>query len=287
MSDAWTAFRAGMQRVNRAPAIVFGVWCAIVASAVQIALTKNPADPRTALQWTLWPTANWIADVLLQPTDAFLGIRLHAGWTVGGLLAGGWIAWLSWTFVTGGVIDRYARDRATRADGFFAASGVFFFRFVRLAVVQVIVDAALFVAIPQAALAAAALGAWGIVVEYAKVRAVVEDRRSAVGAIAAALAFIRRHLVAVVALFACDYAALVAVESALTATADAANSNGVHVPLWATATWTAFEIGLLVWVRLVFWASETALFQMKLAHAGYVARPEPVWPDSPAAEALL
>jgi len=36
----------------------------------------------------------------------------------------------------------------------------------------------------------------------------------------------------------------------------------------------------------VFWASETALFQGRLAHAGYVAAAKPVWPDSPAAEAI-
>src|SRR6202163_892632 len=41
-----------------------------------------------------------------------------------------------WILLAGGIIDRYARDRATRAYGFFAASGVFFLRFLRLAVVQ-------------------------------------------------------------------------------------------------------------------------------------------------------
>jgi hypothetical protein len=41
-----------------------------------------------------------------------------------------------------------------------------------------------------------------------------------------------------------------------------------------------------LWVKLVFWASETALFQSRLAHAGFVARAEPVWPESPAADAI-
>ena len=39
-------------------------------------------------------------------------------------------------------------------------------------------------------------------------------------------------------------------------------------------------------VKLIFWASETALFQSRLAHAGYVAAAKPVWPDSPEAEAI-
>ena len=38
--------------------------------------------------------------------------------------------------------------------------------------------------------------------------------------------------------------------------------------------------------KLVFYASQTAYFQSQLAHAEYVAAPRPVWPDSPAAEAV-
>jgi hypothetical protein len=39
-------------------------------------------------------------------------------------------------------------------------------------------------------------------------------------------------------------------------------------------------------VKLAFWSSETALFQSRLAHAGYVARPAEVWPESPAADMM-
>ena len=121
--------------------------------------------------------------------------------------------------MAGGIIDRYARDRPTRAIGFFAASGVFFFRFLRLAVVQWLVY-------PRCS---AALHPWlfdrfyprlthdinggadgvrnsrrlvprlrrcwwppcNMVFDYAKVRAVVEDRRSMLGAIVAAVRFHR------------------------------------------------------------------------------------------------
>ena len=53
----------------------------------------------------------------------------------------------------------------------------------------------------------------------------------------------------------------------------------------------AFALGQIyvlgrLWAKLAFWASETALFQDRLAHAGYVARPEPRWPESPAAAAI-
>ena len=55
--------------------------------------------------------------------------------------------------------------------------------------------------------------------------------------------------------------------------------------------WVGFAIGQLyviarLWVKLVFWASATALFQARLAHAGYVSKAPPVWPESPAAEAI-
>jgi hypothetical protein len=57
------------------------------------------------------------------------------------------------------------------------------------------------------------------------------------------------------------------------------------------AAWIGFLLGQLyialrVAVRLLFSASEIALLQARLAHAGYTARPLPRWPDSAAAEAL-
>ena len=55
--------------------------------------------------------------------------------------------------------------------------------------------------------------------------------------------------------------------------------------------WSGFLIGQLyiaarLWVKLLFYASETSLFQAGLAHAGYTAAPQPAWPESPAAEAI-
>ena len=125
-----------------------------------------------------------------------------------------------WIFVAGGIIDRYARDRPTRAFGFFAGAGEFFFRFLRLAVVQWIVYAVLFGAlhpwlfdtlyprltremtVERTAFAVrvglylvfgVAVAASTMIFDYAKVRAVVEDRRSMLSAIGAAAAFIRRN----------------------------------------------------------------------------------------------
>jgi hypothetical protein len=62
-------------------------------------------------------------------------------------------------------------------------------------------------------------------------------------------------------------------------------------PSAGTAPWLALLIGqvyllMRVWAKLAFMASETVYFQGELAHAGYTAAPDPVWPDSPAAEAI-
>ena len=123
-------------------------------------------------------------------------------------------------FLLGGVLDRLARDRAIGSRGFFAACGVFFFRFLRLGVMAGLVYYALFtwlhplllddaflaltrdVTVERTAWAyrvalyavfAAAVLLVNVVVDYAKIRMVVEDRRSAIGAVVASIRFIRRQ----------------------------------------------------------------------------------------------
>jgi hypothetical protein len=56
-------------------------------------------------------------------------------------------------------------------------------------------------------------------------------------------------------------------------------------------TWLALLAGQLyilgrVWAKLAFMGSEVVFFQGELAHANFTAAPEPVWPDSPAVEAI-
>jgi hypothetical protein len=41
-----------------------------------------------------------------------------------------------------------------------------------------------------------------------------------------------------------------------------------------------------LFLRLTLAASQISLFQSSLAHAAYTAAPVPVWPESPAAEAI-
>jgi hypothetical protein len=162
------------------------------------------------------------------------------------------------SFLFGGIIDRYARARPTRAAGFFAACGRHLGAMLRLAAIEI----ALYLAVDnlpdvRAALALAALVS--LIGVYARVRLVVEDRRSAAGAILAAGRFIRRNPAALAV-----YAVWAAAALAL-----------------ATAARGAAPI-----LVLPLLASATVLFQSRLAHAGYTAAPPVEWPESPAAEAI-
>jgi hypothetical protein len=211
-------------------------------------------------------------------------------------------------FLAGGVLDRLARDHRVGSAAFFMACGVYFLRFIRLGAIASVIywllfmpyhqwlfdglypalihevtveRTAFFIRLGLYAAFALPLFFVNILFDYAKVRAVVEDRRSMIGAIAAGWRFVRRHPVPVITLYALNaFVFLLVIGIYFLIAPGAAMPNAV-----------AFAVGQLyivlrVMVRLQFMASQTALFQSKLAHAGYVAQPVPTWPDSPAAEAI-
>jgi hypothetical protein len=327
------ALREGVRRVLRAPAIVAGVWILTVLVSLPLALGLRSmiadhlgsslaadeaasgvnydwwqefSDQATGVGVTFKPTIIGFGAVL-DNMSAFLDAESRPA--VIAAAAGAYI--LLWLFLAGGIIDRYARDRATRASGFFAACGVFFFRFLRLAIVMGIVYGFLFgymhswlfdhlyvrmtrdVNVERTAFFARAvlylvfgivLAGCNLIFDYAKVRAVVEDRRSMLGAILAAVRFIQRNYGAAVALYLADLVLFLLVVGAYAVVAPGAGRAGWIA--WAGfAVGQAYIVGRLI-VKLIFWASETALFQGRLAHAGYVAAPARTWPDSPAAEAI-
>jgi hypothetical protein len=163
------------------------------------------------------------------------------------------------SFLAGGVIDRYARARPTRGYGFFGACGRHFPAMLRLAAIEVL----LYLGadnLPDARVALAAVVVVNLFGVFARVRLVVEDRRSALGAMLAAVRFVRRHPAGAIAVYAVWTAAMAAV--AMTARGAA--------PVLA----------------LPLVASATVFFQSRLAHAGYTAAPPLQWPESPAAEAI-
>ena len=222
------------------------------------------------------------------------------------------VVWfLAWIVLAGGVIDRLARQRPIGSAAFFSACGGFVWRFARLGVLAAIAYGALFLwfrpwlfggvyesltgdvtvertwALSRFGLYlifGALLAGVDLVFDYTRVRAVVEDRRSMVGALLATLRFMRRHALGVAGLWLLNGLLLALIYTAYAIVAPGAGASG-------NAVWGVFLIGQLyiaarVFARLAAYASQVSYFQSRLAHATYVARPEPRWPDSPAAEAI-
>jgi hypothetical protein len=192
-------------------------------------------------------------------------------------------------FVSGGALDRLARNRPTRTAAFFAASGVHFFRFLRLGALLAVPSWLLLWAtgmttqrsVVAAAVPMLALTIWNAIGDYAKVRIVVEDRHSAIGALAGAVRFIGRHPLQTLALYLLNGIVMIlAVIIWQRPVVDSITSE------WRLLIVYTVSLLLQILVRLSFMASSVALFQSKLAHADYVAAPLPMWPDSPSAEAL-
>ena len=216
-----------------------------------------------------------------------------------------------WIFLVGGIIDRLARQRRTASAGFFAVCGTFFFRFIRLGLLAGTAYWILFglvhhwlfdifyiattenLAVERSAflIRMALYLVFGLlllpvnlVFDYAKIRAIVEDRHSMVGAVLAALRFVRRHPKGTFGLYLLNSGLFLAIVVLYALVAPSPGIFGSSVSL-GFAVGQAYLVSRLV-LKLVFLASQTAFFQSQLAHADYVATPTPVWPDSPAAEAI-
>jgi hypothetical protein len=123
-----------------------------------------------------------------------------------------------------------------------------------------------------------------IVFDYARVRIVVEDRRSAIGALVSAGRFLRRHAAGAAGLYALNTLAFVVLVAIYAAVSPGAPGSGLA--MWGVLALGEAYILARHYLKLVFYASETAFFQGALAHAAYTAAPSVQWPDSPAAETI-
>lgn len=217
---------------------------------------------------------------------------------------------IAWLFVQGGILDRFARGRRSGAFEFFGASGMLFFRFLRLGVVAGVVYWFLFVYVHNwlferwygtitrdlsvertafywrlvmYAIFTALLALATTIFDYAKVRAVVEDRRSMAGALVAALRFAVRHparIAAVYVLNAATFLILIAVWALL-----APGAGGSGVSMWGGVIASQLYIVARLILKLQVLASETAVFQRSLAHWGYLVAPVNAPQPPPALEA--
>ncbi|HVL67722.1 MAG TPA: hypothetical protein VM364_10700 [Vicinamibacterales bacterium] len=331
---AGAAFREGVRRVNGAPAVVAGMAAVTLLVALPLSLALRGMIQahlgRSLAAETAAGTANYpwwqefmssaggLAATLTSSITGFGAVLENLGGLLDNLplattIADVTAAWMViWTFLSGGVIDRLARGRRTRAQGFFAACGVHFWRLLRLGMVAWLVYAFLFgrvhgwifdeaysrltadLTVERTAFAlrvagyllfASLLVVFALIFDYARIRIVVEDRRSALGAIAASLRFLRRHPGRVVRLSGLNGLALLVLLSLYAAFAPTVPRDGLA--LWIAL---AFGQGYIIgrhYLKLVGYASSAALFQATMAHASYTAAPVTVWPDSPAAERIV
>ena len=216
-----------------------------------------------------------------------------------------------WSFLIGGILDRLARCRRVTAAEFFAACGGHWLRFCRLAAVAGLTYWALFgllhgwlfddlygaatrdLTVERSALLvraalyllfAAVLLPVNMLFDYVKIRIVVEDRRSIIGALLAAGRFVSRRPGATLGLYLALSLLFVLLLALYAAVVPGAAGGGAWV--WLTLIVGQAYIAARLALKLVFYAAQTALFQSQLAHAGYVAAAPAAWPDSPAAEAI-
>jgi hypothetical protein len=274
-----------------------------VAGGVNYDWWQEFTSQATGLGRTFSPTIIGVATTL----DSVSGILDGRGRTA--LVAGALALYLAgWTLLAGGVIDRYARQRPTGAHGFFAACGFNAFRLLRLGAVSGIVYWWLFayvhpwlfdewyvdqtrgssiernVILVRVALYAGfglVLVFASLIFDYARIRLVVEDRRSAIGALAAAMRFISRHPGSTIGLYALNgvtFLALIAVWALV--------APGAGFSIWLVFPAGQLYVLARLLLKLQFLASQTSLFQSRLAHAAYTAAPAPRWPESPAAEII-
>lgn len=330
---ARAAFREGLRRVNGAPMVLAGMFAVTLFVALPLSyalrgmieahlgtsLAADSAAASTNYDWwqefaaqasglgtTFTPSIAGFGAVL----DNLSGLLDHTPMAT--TIAGVTTAWLVlWSFLSGGVIDRFARGRRTRSHGFFGACGVHFWRLLRLGAVAWLAYALLFkylhgwiftnavawltrditvertsfsIRIAGYLIFGTLLVLCNLVFDYARVRIVVEDRHSALGAILAGARFVRRHAAGVLGLYLLNAAGFLLLVALYAAAVPGAPRSGIGM-------WMVLALGELYilgrhYLKLLFYASETVFFQGALAHAGYTAAPALVWPDSPAAESI-
>jgi hypothetical protein len=327
------AVRDGMRRVNGAPVVLAGVLVltfllalplglvlrGMLGESLGASLAADTAASGVNSDW--WSTfASQASGLAVTFTPRIIGFGAVASNLSAVLdaqpqalvVTGAAVAYLLlWTFLVGGILDRYARNRPTRTAAFFSACGVYFGRFLRLAVFAAVgylvlfgalhrwmfdvfypwathdwtvERTALFLRLALYVVFGGLLLAFNLSLDYAKVRAVVEDRRSMIGALIAACRFIRRHPAQAVGLYLADSLLFIVVIVIYAAIVPGAGTTGSS--MWLGFALSEAYLLLRLWVKLVFHASEVSLFQALLAHASYVAAPLPVWPESPSAEAI-
>jgi len=293
---AFRAFGDGLRRVVSAPSVLVLVWATTVVVSLPATMTIRAAVIRSlgrsldAADAAQGMNYEWMREfpasvVGFSATLDNLSALLDRVERPPAVVVTAAIYVVAWMFLSGGVLSRYAHARAPFVPGFFAACRAYFFRFLRLGIIAAIVYGALFGALHpwmfgslytrltsgvdleqtqfliRAGLYLAfvlLLAAVNIGFDYAKVRTVVDGRRSVVIALGAACRFIRKHPAAAIGVYLLNVLLFLLVIAGYAMVAPPGGGTGVMV--WpAFAIGQAYIVGRLA-VRLLFWASEASLF---------------------------
>jgi hypothetical protein len=326
----------GIRRVNKAPTILVCVFIVTLLTALPFSLVLRESlrahlgnslaadEARRGVNYQWWSEysaaqpAGSIARTFGISVIGFavvldnVSTLLDKGARPSALLMLGAAYLLLWLFLSGGILDRYARNRPTRAHEFFTACGIYFGRFLRLAPIigvtyyvlfryvhnwlfddlydgvtrnLTVERTAFFWRVGLYAFFGLLLVVVNVIFDYAKARAVIEDRRSMIGAVVAGLRFVRRNIGAVATLYVLDALLFVAVIVLYGLVAPGAGTSGVL--MWLGFLVSQMYLLARLWVRLVFFASSASLFQGRLAHIGYVAGAPIRLPEPPIVERAL
>ena len=332
MASSSEAWRDGVRRVNSAPMVLLGMYALTLLVALPLSLALRSliaahlGDSLFADALASGANYDWWQEFSAQASGlgtTFVPSIVGFGAVLNNLsalldnvemattIAGATTAWLVlWSFLSGGVLDRYARMRPTRATGFFAACGTHFWRFLRLGVLALLVYWVLFALVhpwlfddlypwvtrdmtaERSAFAVRLLcylvflarldrsRTWSSTTRASASSSRIDAAPSAPSSLArASCAGIPRR---------CGSICSTARASSLLALAYALVAPGAPSGL---AIWIALVVGQIYillrhYVKLLFYASQVSFFQSRLAHAAYTAAPPVVWPDSPAAESI-
>ncbi len=228
----------------------------------------------------------WVVGILpvLSNLERLLDGKLHQVDPT--VVGAGILMVLAWSLLLGGILSRFAHEEEPHSRaGFLAQGGLFFWRFLRLAVISGLIYWGIFRGIGQplhgwietatrdttvertvliyTVLAYALVGllflVMQLVLDYARISLVVEERRSVLLALLRALGFVKHHHRAVLGLYL-----LLAAAALLWFLAYSWLAPGANQSTW-TAVLLAFSLGQIYlvgrWIlKLWFLASQTRLF---------------------------
>ena len=228
---------------------------------------------------------------VMDNTSAFADVSQRP---VVALTAGAIFVVLTW-FLSSGCICRLAVDRRLGAGGFAACCGAFFGRMLRLNVVsfffygtlvgsfhqwlfEYVLEAvtkdltvertAFFLRLACYAVFFSLLAACNLLFDFAKVRLVVEDRRSVLSSIVAGAHFAFSNARLAFGAYAMNVLALGLVFGLYWMLAPGAGGAGAS--MWVGFLISQLYIASRVFVKLAFWGSEIVALQTQLAYAGFV-----------------